>query len=82
MFCVFDLGAVWPDWAKFCHFSKKLNVLGHFLRVYLVWGKMFDLLWQFFNDLGQIFAVALAQYRAHYLDIWSHCLGDFLLRLI
>ena len=40
--------SVWPDWSKSSRFGKFLKIFGHFLRVYLVLGKMFNLLWQFF----------------------------------
>ena len=35
-------------WRNFRHLGKILKVFGHFLRVYLVLGKKFNLLWQFF----------------------------------
>ena len=33
--------AVWPDSEKFCHFGKMFQVLGKFMRVNLVFGKIF-----------------------------------------
>ena len=49
--------ALRPDLAKFRHSGTILKVLGKFLRVYLVFGKMLILLWQKCNDIGQVFMV-------------------------
>ena len=37
---------VWLDWAKFRHFCTLLKILGEFVRVTLVFGKILILLWQ------------------------------------
>ena len=48
-------GAVWPDLVKFHHFGKKLKVFGNFLLVYLEFGIIFSILWQFCNGIEDIF---------------------------
>ena len=51
---------VWPDLAKFRHFGKILTVFGIFFIPYLIFGKMFDLLWYIFA-IRQIFIVVHGQ---------------------
>ena len=58
---------VWPDLANFRHFGKispfwqNLAILAksskswHFLRLYLIFGKIFSLLWHILYTFGQIF---------------------------
>ena len=48
---------VWPDLAKFRHFGTILKVLGKFLRVCLVFGKILILLWKECYAIGQVFIV-------------------------
>ena len=52
---VLHSGAVWPDLSKFRHISTLFKVLGNFLRVYLVFGKIMILLWQKCFTIGQVF---------------------------
>ena len=47
-------GPVWPDWAKFHHFGNILNAFFIFVKVYLAFGKILNLLWQFFYAIGSI----------------------------
>ena len=47
---------VWPYCANFCHFGTILKVLGKFLRVYLVLGNSFTILWQKCNAIGDVSA--------------------------
>ena len=46
-----------PDLAEFHHFGKSLQVLGKFLIVYFLFGKMLTLLWQICDIIGLIFIV-------------------------
>ena len=64
--------SVWPDLAKFCHFGIISKVLGNFLRVYLVFGKLFILLWQNYYAIGQFFIVVDSHILSNNLVIWSH----------
>ena len=48
-------GAVWLNLANFYHFGKKLKTCGNFLRVYLVFGKIVNLLWQIIFYIEQIY---------------------------
>ena len=59
--------SVWPDLAKFRHFCKILNVL-----VYLLFGKILDLLWETLYPIGQIFVDVNGQMLKNNLVIWSH----------
>ena len=64
---------VWPDWAKFCHFGKSLLVLGRFLTVYFLLGKMLSILLQICDIIVLIFITANGQILKNNLSIWSHC---------
>ena len=64
---------MWPDLAKFCHFGKKLQVFGKFLKVYFLFGKMLSILWQICDIFGLNFLFAIGQILKNYLTIWSHC---------
>ena len=46
--------AVWPDLANCRHFGKIINFLGNFMRVYLVFCILLNLLWQKLYAIGQI----------------------------
>ena len=46
---------VWPELSKIRHFGNFFESLWHFLTVYLLFGKMLNLLWRFFNASGQNF---------------------------
>ena len=50
-------GSEWRDLTKLCHFGTIIKVLGKFLKVYLVFGKMLILLWQKCYAVGQVFIV-------------------------
>ena len=54
---------MWPDFAKFRHFGKSLQVFG----------KMLSLLGQIFNIIVLIFIVANGPLVKNNLTIWSHC---------
>ena len=41
--------------AKFRHFGKIFKVLGNFGGIYLLFGKILDLLWQVLFVIGQIY---------------------------
>ena len=45
---------MWPDFTKFRHFGKIVNVFGNFLMVYFLFGNYLDLLWQILDAIGQI----------------------------
>ena len=55
-----DRKVVWSDLTKFCHFGNIWKVFGNFLIVYLVYGKCFMLLCQFFA-IGQSFTFGNGQ---------------------
>ena len=48
----------WPDLVKFRHFGKSLQILGKFLTIFSLFGKMLSLLWQICDINGLIFIVA------------------------
>ena len=52
---------VWPDLAKFHHFCNILWIFVKWLRVYSVFGKMFNLLWQNCIVFGHSFNVLHCQ---------------------
>ena len=52
---------MWPDLAKFRHFGKIFEVLGNFSGVYLLFGKIFSLLWHNLYTFGQIFIDVIGQ---------------------
>ena len=49
---------VWPDFEKFHHLGKSLQIYGKFLKVYFLFGKMLSLLWQICDIIWLIFIVA------------------------
>ena len=65
--------SVWPDFAKFRRFGKIFKVLGNFLRVYLLFGKILDRLVNFYA-FGQVSIDVNGQMLKNKLAIWSHCL--------
>ena len=60
------------DLVKFHHFGKSLQVLGNFLTVFFLFGKMLSLLWQICDLIGLFFHVANGQILKNNLTIWSH----------
>ena len=64
---------VWPDLAKFDHLDKILQVVGKFLTVYFLFGKILNLFWQHCSIVRQIFIVANGPILKHNLPIWTHC---------
>ena len=65
--------AVWPDLVKFRHFGKILLVFGNFLKIYLIFEKIVNLVWQLFYAIWQKVIVEKAEFWNNYLAIWSHC---------
>ena len=63
---------VWPEMAKFRHFSKSLVVNGKFLTVYFLFGQMLSLLWQTSDIIGQFFTVTNGQILKNNTIFWSH----------
>ena len=53
--------------------GHNINILGNFLRVYLVFGILLKLIWQILNAIGQIFIDVNGQKLKKNLTIWSHC---------
>ena len=51
----FRFRTVWPDLAKFHPLGKIAQVLGNILGVNLVLGNIWNLPWQIFHAIGQIF---------------------------
>ena len=43
------------------------------MRVYFLFGKILYLLWPYFKNIGQIWAVASSQIMTNNRAIWSHC---------
>ena len=62
-----------PNLAKFRQIGTILQVLGNFLTLYFLFGKMFSLLWQICDSFGLIFIVTNDQILKNNLTIWSHC---------
>ena len=60
----------WPDLAKFCHFGKTEQDFGKMLMVYLVFGKILNLLWQKY-DIWRIFIVTNGQILNSFRATWS-----------
>ena len=58
---------------KIRHFGESLQIFGQFLTVYLLFGKMLNLLWQICDIIGLIFIVGNGQILKNNLTIWSHC---------
>ena len=59
-------------WWKCCHFGKILQLFGIILRVYLVFGKILNLLWQILCAFEQMFIIISGQILKNNLDILSH----------
>ena len=53
--------AVWPGLAKFRKFSKNLEIFGTISKVYLIFGKVVNSLWDFLYDFGQNFNIVNGQ---------------------
>ena len=70
---LWDRPTVWPDLAKFHHFSKVLQVFGKSLMVYFLFGKMFNLLRWICYIFEINFIVANGQILKNNLTIWPHC---------
>ena len=51
--------SVWPDSSKYCHFGKKVFV--QFLRVYLFFRQILNILWQFYMSLGKFALLLVCQ---------------------
>ena len=64
---------VWPDFAKFCHFDKKLKGIRPFLRVYVEIAEVLNLLWNNYNMLlGKMSLLQMAKYWINDRAICSH----------
>ena len=61
---------------KISPFWQNLQSLGQFLKVYLLFGKILDKLWQIKNVIGQVFIDVNGQMLKNKLANWSHCLGS------
>ena len=46
---------MWPDLVQFHHFGKYLKIFGYIFKVYLVLGKVFNLLLHNLYAIGHIF---------------------------
>ena len=60
-------------WRNSAHFGKIFKVLGNFLRVYFLIGKLLEWLWQIFNSIGKVFNAVNGQMLKNNLATWSHC---------
>ena len=63
--------AEWPDLAKFRHFGNILWIFVKWLRIYSVFGKNFNLLWQKCYTFGQPFNVVNGQILKNKIAISS-----------
>ena len=66
-FSVTRFGEISPLWQNF-------KGLWQFVRVYLVFGKIFNLLRKFIMKLGEMSLLQMAKYRKSNLVVWSPCL--------
>ena len=57
----YGIGPVWPDLAKIHHFSKNWEISSNILKVYFVFGKVVNPLWEYLNTFGQSFIVENGQ---------------------
>ena len=64
--------AVWPDFAKFCHFLQNVRSLWHYLRVSLIVGIVMNLLWLNMEDNEQLYIVENRKILKNNLAILSH----------
>ena len=53
--------SVWSDLAKFRKFSKNFEIFGNISKVYLIFGKVVNPLWDFMSAFGQNFIVVNGQ---------------------
>ena len=53
--------AVWPDLANFCQFSKNLEIFVNIWKVYLIFDKVVNTLWDFLYGFEQHFIVVNGQ---------------------
>ena len=58
----FTSQAVWPDLARFHHFSKTLKVFGYSLSVYFVLGQILNLIGQIFMIFDKFWLFLMAQH--------------------
>ena len=65
--------AVWTDLAKFRYSDNIFWIFVKWLRVYSVFGKLLNLLWQNCNVFGQPFNVVYGQILKNNIATWSHC---------
>ena len=75
------LEPVWPGLVKFRHLDKLSNFFGKLLRVYFVFGKIFNIFWQL-KKFGQIWVVVSSQIMKNNLAIWSHWLERWIRLLL
>ena len=75
---------MWPDLSKFCHFSKNWETFGHTFKVYFIFGKVVNPLWDNMYAFWQIFFVLNGQIFqnlfGHMVTLDSACivvLGSF-----
>ena len=67
-------GEISPFWQNLQSLGQIFKVLGNFLRVYLLFRKLLDRLWQIYYTIGQVFIVVNGQIMKNKLAIWSHWL--------
>ena len=67
---------MWPDLAKYRHFTTTLKNFGHFERVQLVIAKVLSLLWLILYAIGQLLIVENGKMLKNNLAIWSHWLVE------
>ena len=63
--------SVWPDLAKFYHFGNNFKVFGNYKKLYLVFDKLLNLLWQIFYAIWPNLIVENCHKMKHFLAIWS-----------
>ena len=79
-----DSQAVWPDLAKFHHFGIVSKGIGNFLRVYLVFGILLNLLGKFLHCANSLWCewknICKSGHTVSKLH-WGGCLGSQILEL-
>ena len=62
MVIIWNFKPVLSDLAKFCHFGNIFKFFGNILKVYLIFGKLLNLLWPKICCLGKLLLLQMAKY--------------------
>ena len=69
--------SVWLNLAKFRQFGKTVKVFGYYLRVYLVLGKILNLIGHIFRIFGKFSLLLLVQYCLSPPSHWQKSFATF-----